>query len=156
MEGLTVATEQDVLGLQQKYHQSLEKVGETYAYHNGWLVNDLRPSRVSPGDVIEYVYDSSVYRVVDFAVKDLETYESTLDSKRKYLLNYPEFNNATIDFEDDIDFYLFKREDDGRMRGYTTIATVKTPSGCCRTRITAYRWPTLKRFKSRTTTTGWT
>lgn len=117
VEGLTVGSESDVLNLQQKYHQALAKVGEAYAYHNGWLVNDLRPQYIALGDKIEYVYDSSIYRVVDFAIGDLLTYESELDGKRKYLLNYTEFNNTTIDFEDDIDLYLFKREADGRMRG---------------------------------------
>jgi hypothetical protein len=117
VEGLTVSTEADVLNLQQKFHLAMAKPGEALAYHNGWLVGDLRPARIALGDKIEYVYDSSVYRVVDFAIADLTTFESTLDNKRKYLLNYGLFNNTSIDFEDDIDFYLYKRETDGRMRG---------------------------------------
>lgn len=117
VEGVTVSSESDTLALQQKYHTALAKPGTAYAYHNGWLVNDLRPNRIALGDKIEYVYDSSIYRTVDFPIRDLLTFDSTLDSKRKYLINYALFDNGRIDFEDDIDMYLYKRDAQGRERG---------------------------------------
>lgn len=117
IEGLTVSAASDVLTLQQKYHLALVKPGTAYAYHNGWLVNDLRPSRIAVGDKIEYVYDSSIYRTINFPISELGTFDSTLDLKRKYLLNYALFDNERIDFEDDVDIYLVKRDEQGRERG---------------------------------------
>lgn len=110
IEGLTVGATDQILKIQRQYHDYLQLPGEAIAYLNGKMVNDLNPGRVVNGDYIEYMYDSSIYRTVDFQVKDLLTFESILDNKRKYLLNYPQFDNNFIDFEDDIDFYLFKRD----------------------------------------------
>lgn len=117
IDGTYVQTDNDVLRIQAKYHDAKLKQGAAFAYHNGWLVQDLVPSQVLVGDYIEYVWDSSVYRVIDFPIQHLDVFESLLDEKRKYLLNSIENDNDLIDFEDDIDLYLIRPGENGRYRG---------------------------------------
>lgn len=107
----------NLLTFQREYLAWKAKIGHTYAYLNGYLVDDFQPDRVKVGDVIEYVYDSTIRRVVDLPIKDLETFVSKLDNKRKYLLHYADKQQVTIDYRDDIDIYLLKKETNGRYRG---------------------------------------
>lgn len=117
VDGTLVTTSDDVLRIQRKYHAAKVRQGAAMAYHNGWLVQDLIPSAILIGDFVEYVWDSSVYRVLDFPIQNLDVFESILDIKRKYLLNSNEDNNDFIDFEDDIDLYLIRPGMDGRYDG---------------------------------------
>lgn len=88
-----------------------------YQYHNGCLVDTLRPDDIETGDKIEYVLDESIKTVDEMKLKDLATFTSTLDEKRKYLLRRPKGSTNTIDFHDDIDFWLVKKEG-GREQGF--------------------------------------
>ncbi|MNM12458.1 hypothetical protein D3C81_226320 [compost metagenome] len=106
-----------LLTFQREYLAWKAKLGHTYAYINGYLVDDFQPDRVKPGDVVEYVYDSTIRRVVDLPIKDLSTFVSLVDEKRKYLLHYTDDQQVTIDYRDDIDIYLIKKETNGRYRG---------------------------------------
>lgn len=115
--GRLVMGEQDILTVQQQYHADKLKEGAVFAFHNGRLVSDLLPSLISTGDYIECVHDTSVYRVVDFPLKDLGVFTSILDNKQKYLLNPVQDDHDTIDFEDDIDLYLIEHRDGGRYEG---------------------------------------
>lgn len=108
-----------VLAIQAELHSRLEKPGVCFAYHNGLLVNDFYPSLVKVGDYIEFDYDSSVVKIISLDVSDLNTFESTLDRKRKYLLTYPPFNDfesQKIDYLDDIDVYI-RNKNVGNKKG---------------------------------------
>lgn len=115
--GRLVVDVQDVLELQQRYHEDKVKEGAVFAYLNGRLVSDFLPSQIISGDYIEYVHDTSVYRVVDFPLQSLGVFTSILDSKQKYLLNSVLEDHDTIDFEDDIDLYLIEDKDNGQYEG---------------------------------------
>ncbi|MNU48727.1 hypothetical protein D3C71_376510 [compost metagenome] len=106
-----------LLTFQREYLAWKAKLGHTYAYINGYLVDDFQPDRVIPGDIVEYVYDSTIRRVVDLPLKNLSTFVSLVDNKRKYLLHYVDDQKVTIDYRDDIDIYLIKKETNGRYRG---------------------------------------
>jgi len=88
--------------------------GQTNAYVNGHLVSKLDLISAQPGDVVEYVYDSTVYKVKMFNLNSLETFNSILDSKIKYLLHYPGDGAVDgIDHHDDIDFFIVEPSTDG-------------------------------------------
>lgn len=106
-----------LLTYQREYQAWRAKIGHTYAYHNGYLVDDFQPDRIKVGDILEYVYDSTIRRVVDLPLKNLPTFVSKLDNKRKYLLHYLANQQDTIDYRDDIDIYLIKKEANGRYKG---------------------------------------
>jgi hypothetical protein len=106
-----------LLTFQREYLAWKAKLGHTYAYCNGYLVDDFQPNRYKVGDVLEYVYDSTIRRVVDLPISGLSTFTSSLDNKFKYLLHYTADQQETIDYCDDIDIYLIKKETNGRFTG---------------------------------------
>ena len=84
-------------------------------YVNGILVKNLIDFNIDGSDTVELVYDSAVYDVVEFQVKDLEAFESILDKKRKLLIHRAKDDSLQIDYQDDIDVYLIQRFSDPDM-----------------------------------------
>lgn len=95
------------------------KPGATWLFVNGLQKDDYRPSDVVVGDYVEYVNDSSVKAVKTFAIANLDTFDSVLDLKRKFLLHYSgdQVDGIGIDYRDDIDVYLTKVKSNGRFSG---------------------------------------
>lgn len=116
VEGIRVEINNEQLPLQARYHSDKTRPGHAYLFHNGDLVDDVLPSEVVLGDMIEYVYDSSITEVAEWRVSDLRTYKSTLDRNAKYLVHLPK-SIKRIDYRDDIDFYLYVKDQYGRRRG---------------------------------------
>ena len=109
VKGDTCLDTTEIMALQTQYLAHKAKPGLTSAYVNGFLVDQIDLITVKPGDVAEFVYDSSVKRVVDFTVGDLDTFPSTLDAKHKYLLHYAGPGEGTIDYQDDVDLFVIKK-----------------------------------------------
>lgn len=89
--------------------------GFVVLYKNGRYIGYLNALTLQAGDLLEFVYDSSVKKVVDFPISTLSTFESTKDLMTKYMLHYdgpqptpPGTNEPAvqIDYRDDIDVYL--------------------------------------------------
>lgn len=116
MQGLRVEINNEQLGLQANYLRDREKEGLAYIFHNGWLVDNVLPADVVLGDYIEYVYDSSITEVVSIPLRDLQTYRSSLDRNRKYLVHLPK-SVESINYRDDVDFFLRHTGSDGKRRG---------------------------------------
>lgn len=109
--GRVIADNRDRTLLQRDFHDHLDLKGYSYAFVNGRLVNDLGPNNCAIGDVAEFVYDSSIYRIIDFKLSELATFNSLLDLKRKYLVHYAQLGNEFIDYRDDIDLWLIDPSD---------------------------------------------
>lgn len=92
------------------YAQYREKPGYAYGYRNGAYVSNFNPNLTRNGDILEIFYDASVYRVIDFDLSKLKSFTSTIDDKHKYLLHYPQSDNKTIDFVNNIDIYLVRKQ----------------------------------------------
>ncbi|MBE0438139.1 MAG: hypothetical protein IBX57_00030 [Gammaproteobacteria bacterium] len=84
--------------------------GEVYVFLNGWWCKGFNPDNVAEGDILEYVHDTSVKKIESFKIDDLETFTSTLDSLRKYLILRDTDLMDTIDYKDDMDIFLVKKE----------------------------------------------
>jgi hypothetical protein len=106
VEGGTMHTAIDILSLQTKYGQYTTLPGGVYAFVNGYKVPAISMVTTKVGDVAEFVYDSAIVRVLDFKLDQLTTFDSTLDTKGKYVLHYAGSDDLTIDFFDDIDIFL--------------------------------------------------
>lgn len=106
VRGTTAKVVSDISSLQGYYQDKKLLSGETYAFVNGYKVDTFSLANVNLGDVMEVVHDSSIYRVEDFKLSELKTFDSTLDNAGKYVLHYPGEYQQTIDFYDDIDLYL--------------------------------------------------
>ena len=101
------------------YEKEAEMLGHSEGlvsrYVNGILVKNLIDFNIDGSDTVELVYDSAVYDVVEFQVKDLEAFESILDKKRKLLIHRAKDDSLQIDYQDDIDVYLIQRFSDPDM-----------------------------------------
>ena len=114
--GLTVQRSSDILSIQTQVIQKRLLPGQVFCFVNGHLVDEINFFTAKTGDVVEYIYDASVKRVVDLKVENLKTFTSTLDSSYKYLLHYPKVGEDMIDYVDDIDVYVL-RKDGVRFKG---------------------------------------
>ena len=89
--------------------------GYTFLFINGihyhdWPEDDA--ADIPIGAWLEIVYDSSVKKILNLRINELDTFSSTLDDKLKYLLHYDGPDDGTIDYQDDIDVYITKRPQD--------------------------------------------
>ena len=107
----------DVLALQAEYNTYADKEGHVFAYKNGFLIDKIDAVNVTVGDTVEFIYDSSIKKIVTFTIGDLHTFNSTLDNKRKYLLHYEDGDNDTIDYLDDNDIHILYQSTPDRFLG---------------------------------------
>lgn len=116
--GALVRVSTDALNIQREYHDHRALgVGFAYAFVNGRYVNDWLPSQIKVGDTVAFVYDRSIFQVLDLKLDDLQQYTSELDGLRKYLLHPPK-GRQVIDYRDDIDIWLIhKHPTNGRVNG---------------------------------------
>lgn len=89
-------------------------------YVNGRFVNELTLVTCAPGDAMEMVVDSSINRFIDFPLRNLPTFLSTLDNENKYLIHYNDPTVQRIEYFDDLDAFLYKPSATaGRFLGVT-------------------------------------
>jgi len=82
--------------------------GYAWLYVNGNRMLSPSTLDVAAGDIVEYIYDGSVERTVQFSIANLASFTSTLDSKNKYILAYSQgSSDKYVYFEDDIDIDIF-------------------------------------------------
>jgi hypothetical protein len=116
--GAVPAVNKDILTIQNTIASlSNSGVGAVYAFVNGYKVNQINIQTVKIGDVVEYVYDTSIYRVVDFPFENLPSFNSTLDNKYKYLLHYEGSSDNYIDFANDVDVFVYYNVGNGVTKG---------------------------------------
>ena len=108
VEGGLMQTKAQILDLQTKFEAYKKLRGQVYAFVNGFKVHTISLLNVKIDDTAEFVYDSSIYKVVDFKIADLKTFESTLDLRTKYLLHVAGKADDNIDYQDDIDVFLIE------------------------------------------------
>lgn len=117
-KGRPIVTNEDILTVQREVAALRSKPGYVTCFANGFIVNDISLLTVKVGDVVEYVYDSSIKRVVTFTIKDLNSFTSERDGKAKFLLHYLGEGDKTIDFEDDIDTFILAPTNFNHYKGY--------------------------------------
>lgn len=116
VEGTTPLDTDAILQLQNDLAAYQSMPGQVYSFVNGFKVSGIDLFTVNVGDIVEFVYDASIYKVVDFTIGELSTFDSLLDLKTKYLLHYPG-NVNEIDYEDDIDAFICEPQPGGRFQG---------------------------------------
>lgn len=117
-KGKRISNSSDVIAMQGEVTQMRQRLGYTFTYVNGHLTDDISPFNAGVGDLVEYVFDGSVKRVVTFTVGNLNSFESILDGKRKYLLHYAGTGDNTIDYQDDIDTFILAPQQFNKFKGY--------------------------------------
>lgn len=117
VRGGTMISQNQILQLQTEFEAARALPGQTYAFVNGYKVAAINLFTTKIDDVAEFVYDSSVLKVVDFDISKLRTFESSLDQRHKYLLHQISSYEDNIEYHDDIDFWLIKPDATGGHRG---------------------------------------
>ncbi len=116
-EGKVILNTGEITDFINLYNTYNNLTGFVFCYRNGMTVDMLDNFTMHVGDVVEFIYDSSIKRVVTFTVKDLESFHSTLDNKYKYLLHYNDGLNDTIDYQNDVDIHIFGYSFTNRYEG---------------------------------------
>lgn len=127
--GLVVGSQNDILDVQSSFATYRALVGHVYGFINGYMVNDITIQNTVAGDVIEFVYDSTIKDIRDYAVSDLSVFHSILDSVNKFLLADFTYDSNTIQFQDDIDFWLYRDQPLNKIKG---VALHKNLPSCVR------------------------
>ena len=117
VNGKTIHTQAEILQLQNEFNYYSGLSGEAVAYINGYYSTTIDLLTVRAGDVVEYVYDGSIAKTVDFRIGDLSSFVSELDNKHKYLLHYNGSSIGGIDYQDDLDLYLMRKDAQDRGKG---------------------------------------
>lgn len=107
--------------LQIKYADLIAAKGGTpMCFVNGYPVNEISITAAAAGDMIDFVLDPTIKKVVELNVSSLRVFNSTLDKERKYILHYPG-NTTTIDFYDDVTVQLvqYAGQNAGQFKGIT-------------------------------------
>lgn len=122
--GQTVLSTAAIMALQDQFNAIQAQItagtlkGQIYAFVNGWQVSGIDLFSAALGDCVEWVYDASIYMVVELPIADLQSFTSTLDTELKYLVHYAQANDGEINYFDDIDFFLHLPGDsNGRWKG---------------------------------------
>lgn len=117
VDGATIASSDDLYTWQVRLQGIRQRQGGVFIFVNGRRVRDLSILTVAVGDVIEYVYDGSIREVRELPLKDLLSFDSVLDGCGKFLV--PSANiGDTIDYLDDVDFYVLKYSAPALYSGY--------------------------------------
>jgi hypothetical protein len=116
--GVVPQTNADILAIQNTITTlSNLTTGACYAFVNGYKLNQINVLTVAIGDVVEYVYDSSIYLVVDFPFLNLPSFNSTLDNEYKFLLHYEGPSDNVIDYQGDVDVWIYYDTGNGVTEG---------------------------------------
>ena len=89
------------------YRQYERKPGKIFTYINGYIVDNPISYPILEGDVVELIYDSTIYKTVEININQTPTFKSILDGIRKYLFTHDKsYRLNTFEYFDDCDFYL--------------------------------------------------
>lgn len=110
-------TTDEIINLQELYETLQQRPGAVWGIVNGMIVDKVDMINVAIDDHVEIQYDASIKKIVKYDINSLDVFESTLDNERKYILHYAGSGPTTIDFFDDIEFFVVKNGVNGRYRG---------------------------------------
>ena len=112
VRGTKILNSVHLMQFQGGFRNSLKRKGHTYVFVNGYLRHDVNVTTVKIGDIVEFVWDSSIKEIVELPIATLPSYYSSLDQKQKYLIHPEGTLGETIEYRDDIDVFLIHRNSD--------------------------------------------
>jgi hypothetical protein len=104
--GGKMGTTQDILDIQVLYLWKSALPGKVYCFRNGYRVASISLVNTSIGDTVEFYHDPSVAASYSFKMSELDTFDSVLDTKRKYFIHTGSELGSSIYYQDDIDIYI--------------------------------------------------
>lgn len=112
VKGKVINNTSDILDINAEITTKALERGAVFIYINGIFSDSVNVLNTFVGDVVEFYHDSTVKSVIEIPLATAKTFDSIKDSKRKFLLTYPESDvNDLIDYQDDVDYYLIAKPD---------------------------------------------
>lgn len=116
--GGLMRTQAALIQVKLEINSYLTEPGLVKVFVNGYWIDTNNLSKLVTGDIVEYVYDASVARVVDFHVSELRDFMSLVDDTSKYLLHPPKDPRGLImRYRDDVDVYVYTGDPDLSIKG---------------------------------------
>ena len=91
--------------------------GYVTCYVNGYVVDAINAYNAKVGDVVEFLYDSTIYKVLTMDIATLPVFNSTLDTCLKYIIHHTSLGEEFINYQDDIDIDVIYTRVNDRFRG---------------------------------------
>lgn len=104
--GAKMTSTQSILDTQVLYLAKSALPGKVYCFRNGYRVPSITLVNTSIGDTVEFYHDPSVVDSYTFKLSELDTFDSILDTKRKYFLHTGAGLGQSIYYQDDVDIYM--------------------------------------------------
>lgn len=117
--GEIVASNDRIVKLSNMVREYKAKEGFTTFIVNGFVVDNLDSFTLKVGDVVEFVYDSTIYKVLTIKATDMKVFMSELDSCLKYIIHHKSLNDNYINYHDDIDIDVIFNTAPERLKGLT-------------------------------------
>ena len=107
VSGKTIDNQDDIVEMTNRYAATIQRRGHTLGFVNGYYVDRISPITIKVGDVVEIIRDSTMYEVIEFDGNQLDQFDSTLDNTRKYIIPGINVVTDTIEYQDDVEVYLY-------------------------------------------------
>lgn len=106
-----------LISLFTEYNKYKALDGYVTSYVNGYVVDSIDASTVKINDTVEFLYDSTIYKVITLDVQSLPVFNSTLDSCLKYIIHHKSLGEENINYQDDIDIDVVYKKGTNRFKG---------------------------------------
>lgn len=100
-----------------EYNKYASLEGYVTSYVNGFVVDKLDAYTVKVGDVVEFLYDSTIYKVLTLNASTLPVFISEMDTCLKYIIHHKSIADNFISFHDDIDIDVVYSKVGTRFKG---------------------------------------
>lgn len=115
--GLKITNSNKRLEAINKYNEYKDKEGYSTCFVNGFVVCKLDAFSIQIGDIVEFIYDSTIYKVLTIDVDKLEVFNSSLDNCLKYIVHHKKLGEEFINYQDDIDIDVLYSDEVSRLKG---------------------------------------
>lgn len=116
-QGQVLTSSTDIVNITNKVNSYKAKDGYVSCWVNGVSVDKLDSFNMKINDIVEFVYDSTVYKVVTLNATAHPVFMSELDSMLKYIIHYAKDDENIIHFHDDVDVEIAYISAPGRFKG---------------------------------------
>lgn len=116
VRGRVLKNVNDINTMSSLFNSMNNRRGYTWAYRNGRRIHRVHTTLLNIGDRVEVIWDGSVREVIKHKIKDLPTFDSTMDKKSKYLA-YNFGYGYTVDYHDDVDVFILEHKNENEYDG---------------------------------------
>lgn len=115
--GEVITSGADIIRIANQIASYKNKNGSISCWVNGVTIDAIDSFNVKINDIVEFLYDSTMFRIVTLAATDNKVFVSKLDKTLKYILHYKKDKDSNIYYQDDVDIEVVYVASGNRFRG---------------------------------------